>query len=121
MSCMLQPSYDELIQQAHGYKANAQFNEMKQTAEAAIKLNRNGVDGHLYKGEALIMLGQAKEDVLQEALQWINQGYEALSKALSLCSQANEPKEKEKHIENQRLKGKKVQSLKKIKQDREKK
>lgn len=59
---------------------------MKRKAEAAIKQSKNSVEGYRFKGQALVELGQANEANLTEALQWVNQGIEALSKAMGLCT-----------------------------------
>mmetsp|Transcript_46768 Transcript_46768/g.61868 ORF Transcript_46768/g.61868 Transcript_46768/m.61868 type:complete len:80 (-) Transcript_46768:568-807(-) len=79
---------------------------MLELAKKAIDLMQRKVDGHRLKGEALIELGQLTEDA-EDAIRIINEGLEALKRAIALCS-SNREREKERELEEQLLKGRKV-------------
>lgn len=107
-------------------------------ADAAIARHSRDADAHQRKGEALVMLGQAKQlkyeaavaaeeaakktgqevsqedaklnDDLESARILTNQGIEALNKAIGLCS-ATDQRKQAANIEDQRFKANKVKFL----------
>ena len=88
-------------------KEQQDWQEMLNRASDWANADRQKVDAHQYKGEALVMMAQANQDD-EEAITLCNKGRDCLQKALGLCTGQREPKEKEQLLEYQIRKSDKV-------------